>query len=59
MNVFSVSRRIVRRVASRVDLLDQVRQEIVAAAARLLQPTGVLVPIRVVVDRQTGAASRD
>jgi hypothetical protein len=34
-----------------------VRQEIVAATARLLQPTGgVLVPIRVVVDRQSGAA---
>jgi hypothetical protein len=50
MNVFSVSRGIARRVASQVDLLEQVRQEIVAATARLLQPTGgVLVPIRVVV----------
>jgi len=59
MNVFSVSRRIARGVASQVDLLDQVRQEIVAATARLLQPTGVLVPIRVVVDRQKGQHSRD
>ena len=56
MSVSSVSRRIVRRVASQVDLPGQVRQEIVAAMARLLQPTGVLVPIRVVVDRQKGAA---
>ena len=59
MNVFSVICRIARRVASQVDLLDQVRQEIVAATARLLQPMGVLVPIRVVVDRKKGAAVRD
>ena len=59
MNVISVSRRIARRVASEVDLLGQVRQAVVAAAARLLQPTGVLVPIRVVVDRQKGAAPHD
>jgi len=59
MNVFSVSRRIVRRVASLIDLLEQVREEIVAATARLLQPTGILVPIRVVVDRQKGAAPYD
>jgi len=59
MNVFSVSRRIARRVASQVDLLDQVRQEIVAATARLLQPTGVLIPIRVVADRQKVRHSRD
>jgi hypothetical protein len=60
MNVFSVSRRIARRVALKGDLLEQVRQEIVAATARLLQPTGgVLVPIRVVVYRQKGAASHD
>jgi GTP cyclohydrolase I len=59
MNVFSVSRRIVRRVASQIDLLEQVRQEIVAATARLLQPTGVLVPIRVGVTRQERAGLRD
>jgi hypothetical protein len=59
MNIFSVSRLIARRVASQVDLLDRVRQEIVAAAARLLQPTGVLVPTRVVVNRQRERHSRD
>jgi hypothetical protein len=52
MNVFSVRRRIARKVAAQVELLERVRQEIVAATARLLQPTGVLVPIRVVIDRQ-------
>jgi hypothetical protein len=52
MNVLSVSRRIARRVVARFDLLGRVRQTIVAATARLLQPRGVLVPIRVAVDRQ-------
>jgi hypothetical protein len=55
--VFSVSRRIARKVAAQVDLLERVRQEIVAATALLL--TGVLVPIRVVVDRQKRAHPRD
>jgi hypothetical protein len=59
MNVFSVSRRIARSVASQIDLLEQVRQEIVVATARLLQPTGVLVPIRVGVNRQERAGLRD
>lgn len=59
MNVFSVSRRIARKLAAQVGLLDRVRQEIVAATARLLQPRGVLVPIRVVVDRQKRARPND
>jgi len=59
MNIFSVSRRIARKVAAQVDLLERVRQEIVAATARLFQPRGVLVPIRVVVDRQTRARPND
>jgi hypothetical protein len=59
MNVLSVSRRIARKVAAQVDLLERVRQEVVAATARLLLPTGVLVPIRVVIDRQKRAHPRD
>jgi hypothetical protein len=59
MNVFSVSRRIARKVAAQVDLPERVRQELVAATARLLQPTGVLVPIRVVIDRQKRTHPRD
>lgn len=59
MNVFSVSRRIVRKLAVQVDRLEQMRQEIVAATARLLQPSGVLVPIRVAVDRQKRARPND
>jgi len=59
MNVLSVSRRIARRVVARFDLLGRVRQEIVAATARLLQPRGVLVPIKVAADRQKRARSRD
>ena len=59
MNVLSISRRIARGVTAQADLLERVRQEIVAAAARLLQPRGVLVPIRVVVDRQKQARSHD
>jgi hypothetical protein len=58
MNVLSVSRRIARKLAAQVDLLERVRQEIVAATARLLQPRNVLVPIRVVVDRQKRARPR-
>jgi GTP cyclohydrolase I len=58
MNVFSVSR-VARKVAARFDLLERVRQEIVAATVRLLQPRGVLVPIRVAVDRQKRARPRD
>jgi len=59
MNVLNISRRIARKLAAQVDLLERVRQEIVAAAARLLQPRGVLVPIRVVADRQKTARPRD
>jgi hypothetical protein len=59
MNILSVRHRIARKVAAPVDLAERVRQEIVAAAARLLQPKGVLLPIRVVVDRQKRAGPRD
>ena len=59
MNVLSVSRRIARKLAAQVDLLERVRLEIVAATARLLQPRGILVPIRVAVDRQKRARPRD
>jgi hypothetical protein len=59
MNVFSVSPRIAREVAAQVDFLERVRQEVVAATARLLLLTGVLVPIRVVIDRQKRAHPRD
>jgi hypothetical protein len=59
MNVFSVRRRIARKMAAQVDLLERVRQEIVAATARLLLPPGVLVPIRVVIDRQKQAHPHD
>ena len=52
MKLLSVSRRIARGVTAATDFLERVRQEIVAATARLLQPRGVLVPIRVVVERQ-------
>jgi hypothetical protein len=59
MNVFGVSHRIASKLAAQAGLLDRVRQEIVAATARLLQPRGVLVPIRVVVDRQTRGRPND
>ncbi len=59
MNVLSASHRIASKLAAQVGLLDGVQQEIVAATARLLQPRGVLVPIRVVVDRQKRARGRD
>jgi hypothetical protein len=59
MNVFSVGRHVVRKMATQVDLFERVRQEIVAAAERMLQTRGVLVPIRVVADRQKAARSRD
>ena len=59
MNVLSSSRRIARRVAAQVGLLERVRQGIVAVAALLFQQSGVLVPIRVVVDRQKRARPRD
>ena len=59
MNVLSVSRRIARKVAAQVNLLERVRQEIVAATVRLLQPRAVLVPIRVVANRQKTARRRD
>jgi hypothetical protein len=59
MNILSISRRIARRAAALVDLLERVRQEIVAATAGLLQPSGVLVPIRIVADRQKTARPRD
>ena len=59
MSVLNVSRRIARGMTAQLDLLERMRQEIVAAAARLLQPRGVLVPIRVVVDRQKRARRHD
>ena len=59
MNVLSVSRRIARKVAAQVNLLERIRQEIVAATVRLLQPRAVLVPIGVVADRQKAARPRD
>ena len=59
MNVLNVSRRIARGMTAQLDLLERLRQEIVAAAARLLQPRGVLVPIRVVADRQKRARRHD
>jgi hypothetical protein len=59
MNVLSISRRIARGVAAQVNRLERVRQEIVAATARLLQPSGVLVLIRVIADRQKTARRRD
>ena len=59
MNVLNVSRRIARGMTAQLDLLEQLRQEIVAAAARLLQPRGVLVPIRVVADRPKRARRHD
>jgi GTP cyclohydrolase I len=59
MNLLSVSRRIARGVTAHADLLERVRQGIAAATARLLQPRGVLVPIRVVVDRQKRARPHD
>jgi hypothetical protein len=52
MNVTGVSRRIVRKVAAQFDLLERARREIVAAAAGLLQPRGVLLPVRVVAAPQ-------
>ena len=58
MNVLSVSRRIARKVAAQVNLLERIRQEIVAATVRLLQPRAVLVPMRVVADLQKAARPR-
>jgi hypothetical protein len=55
MNLLSVSRRIARKLAAQSNPLERVRQEIVAAAARLL-PSRVLVPIRVAIDRQKNGA---
>jgi hypothetical protein len=55
MSILSAGRRVARKLAGQVDLFGQVRQEIVAAAARLLRPRAVLVPIRVTVDRQKRA----
>ena len=59
MNISSVSRRIARKLAAQVDVLEHVWQEIVAATARLLPSRGVLVPIRVAVDRQKRARPND
>jgi hypothetical protein len=59
MNVFSVGRRVAGKLATKVDLFERVRREIVAAAERMLQPKGVLAPIRVAADRQKAARSRD
>jgi hypothetical protein len=55
MNVLSIRRRIARKLAAQVDRLQWVRQGIIAAAARLLAPKVVLVPIRASVDRQKRA----
>ncbi len=52
MNVFSVGRRAAGKLATKVDLSERVWREIVAAAERMLQPRGVLAPIRVAADRQ-------
>lgn len=59
MNVLNVSRRIARGMTAQLDLLERMRQQIVTATARLLQPRGVLVPIRVVADRQKRARRHD
>jgi len=59
MNVLNVSRRIARGMTAQLDLLERLRREIVAAAVRLLQPRGVLVPIRVVADRPKRARRHD
>ena len=59
MNVSNVSRRIARGMTAQLDLLERMRQQIVTATARLLQPRGVLVPIRVVADRQKRAHRHD
>ena len=59
MNLSNVSRRIARGMTAPADLLERVQQQIVAATARLLQPRGVLVPIRVVADREKRARSHD
>lgn len=55
MNVLNVSRRIARGMTASAGLFARVRWEIVAATARLLEPRGVLVPIRIVVDRKKRA----
>jgi hypothetical protein len=52
MDFMSVGRRIARKMVAQIYLLERARQEIVAATARLLQPRGILVSIRGVVDRQ-------
>jgi hypothetical protein len=59
MNVSSVNRRFASKLAAQLDLLEQARQRIIAATARLLQPTGVLVPVKVTTDRQKRANARD
>jgi hypothetical protein len=59
MNVLSVRRRIAGKLAAQVDVLEQLWHEIVAATAGLREPAGVLVPIRVAVDRQKRAHPRD
>jgi hypothetical protein len=55
MSILSVGGRVARKLAAQVDRLERVRQEVVAAAARVLRPRAVLVPIRVTVDRQKRA----
>ena len=59
MNHLIVSRRFERKVVAQFDLVERVRQEIVAATRRLLQPGGVLVPIRIAVDRRNRVRTRD
>jgi hypothetical protein len=59
MRVLNFSRRIARGMTAPTDLLERVRREVVAAAVRLLQPREVLIPIRVVVDRQKQARRHD
>ena len=59
MNVLNVSRRIARGMITPADLLERLRREIVAATDRLIQPRGVLIPIRVVADREKRARRHD
>jgi hypothetical protein len=56
MSILGVSRRVARGLVAQVDRLERVRQKIVAAAARLLQPKAVLVPIRITVARKNERA---
>lgn len=59
MNVFSVGRHVARKVTTQVDLSNGCGRRLLLRQSRMLQPRGVLVPIRVVADRQKAAHSRD